>query len=289
MALMRNESIERVAALLNLALPSKKAAAGVARSALTQARQRIGDEPIAYLFSRTASEWAREGAREHRWRGLDLYVMDGTTLRTPDSPENWQQFGGQIGNGLRPGSAYPMVRLVALMSVRTHLLGAVRFGPYGVGELTLAHDLWKEIPDNSVTIVDRNFLVAAQLTSHADVARGRHWLTRSKKRLKLRVVKQLGKGDALVEVMLSKDSRRAHPGLPDVWLCRAIEYQRKGFPLSTLLTSLTDPKEFPRDELVSLYHERWEVEVAYDEIKTHMLAREETIRSRTPTGVKQEL
>ena len=65
--------------------------------------------------------------------------------------------------------------------------------------------------------------------------------------------------------------------------------QVKGHPRSTLLTSLTDPKLYPAKELVELYHERWEAEIAYDEVKTHLLAREETIRSRTPDGVRQEL
>ena len=289
MALMRNESIERVAALLNLALPAKKGDALVVRSALTQARQRLGEEPVGYLFSRTASEWAGRSAQAHRWRGLELYAMDGSSLRVSDSPENWQEFGGQVGNGKRAGSAYPMVRIVALMAVRSHLLAAVRFGPYEVGEVTLARDLWADIPNDSVAIVDRNFLIAAQLTSHAGAGQNRHWLTRAKKRMRLRTVERLGANDTIVEVQLSPSVRRAHPEIPKEWRCRAIRYQRKGFPPSTLLTSLTDSKKFPRDEIVELYHERWEVELGYDELKTHMLAREEAIRSRTPSGVRQEL
>ena len=289
MALMRNESIERVAALLNLALPTKKGDALVVRSALTQARQRLGDEPVEYLFSKTASEWATRSASAHLWRGLQLYAMDGSTLRVPDSAENWQKFGGQVGNGERAGSAYPMVRVLALMAVRSHLLAAVRFGAYEVGEVTLAKDLWADIPNDSVAIVDRNFLIAAQLTSHSEMGQNRHWLTRAKKRIRLRTIERLGAKDAIVEVQLGRSVRRAHPEIPKVWTCRAIQYQRKGFPPSTLLTSLTDAKKYPRDAVVELYHERWEVELGYDELKTHMLAREEAIRSRTPNGVRQEL
>jgi hypothetical protein len=70
---------------------------------------------------------------------------------------------------------------------------------------------------------------------------------------------------------------------------RAIAYQRKGFRPSTLLTSLLDAARYPADELVALYHERWEIELGYDELKTHLLDRQEAIRSRTPEGVRQEI
>jgi len=77
--------------------------------------------------------------------------------------------------------------------------------------------------------------------------------------------------------------------VPAVWKVRAVRYQRKGFPPSTLLTSLLEPVAYPAEELIALYHERWELEVGYDEIKTHLLEREEAIRSKTPSGVRQEL
>src|SRR5215216_3181605 len=97
MALMRNESIERVAALLGVALPSTKGEL-VARSALTQARQRLGEAPLEYIFRATGAEWSARSANVHRWRGLALYAMDGSTLRVPDSGENWEAFGGQVGS-----------------------------------------------------------------------------------------------------------------------------------------------------------------------------------------------
>jgi Transposase DDE domain len=92
-----------------------------------------------------------------------------------------------------------------------------------------------------------------------------------------------------VEIELSRDTRRRNPGLPATWVARAIHYRRKGFQPSVLVTSLTDPTKHPRDEVVELYHERWEIELGYDEVKTHMLAREEAIRSRTSEGARQEL
>ncbi|MGH9657707.1 MAG: IS4 family transposase, partial [Bryobacteraceae bacterium] len=288
MALMRNDSIERVATWLDLALPVGDGS-GVAKSALAQARQRLGEDPVAYLFAVTAAAWAAQSAERHRWRGLSLYAADGTTLRVPDSPENWRAFGGQHGNGLRHGSAYPTVRLVALMTVRSHLLSALVFDDYHTGETTLWNGLWKELPDDSVTIVDRNFLVADHLTQLERSGRNRHWLTRRKKTTRLKRIERLGPNDSIVEIRLSEQTRRAYPDLPEAWRVRAISYRRKGFRPSTLLTSLLDPKAYRAAEIISLYHERWELELGYDEIKTHMLAREETIRSRTPVGVRQEI
>lgn len=288
MALLRNESIERVVAMLGLALPSSSGGTA-AKSGIARARQRLGEEPLEYLFAFTAEHWATQSATRHHWRGLALYCMDGTTLRVPDSPENWAAFGGQCGNGKRGGSAYPMVRLVALMALRSHLLYSLSFGDYATGEVTLAEDCWPVVPSNSLTIVDRGFMVAHQLTRLQRGAENMHWLTRAKKTTRLRTIEKLGPSDRLVEIRLSDSTRRAHPELPAVWQARAITYRRKGFRSSTLLTSLCDARRYPADEIVALYHERWDHEIGYDEVKTHLLDRQEAIRSRTPDGVRQEI
>lgn len=288
MALMRNESIRRVSDLLSLVLPSTKKPL-VAPSALTQARQRLGDEPLEYLFTVSATEWTARSADEHRWRGLALYALDGTTMRVPDSEQNWKEFGGQKGSGRRGGSAYPTVRAVALMAVRARLIAAIRFGPYSKGETTLAGPLWDEIPDNSLTIGDRGFLISGTLHRLASTGANRQWLVRAKKTFKLRTIKTFGPNDRLVEVMLSPQTRKAHPELPPEWRVRAVRYQRRGFRPVLLLSSLLDARKYPAREIAELYHERWEIELGYGEIKTQLLAREEAIRSRTVAGVRQEL
>jgi hypothetical protein len=288
MGLLRDESIERVVDSLDLALPSKRGDL-VAKSAIAQARQRLGDEPLAYLFAMTAAAWATDSADRHRWRGLALYGADGTTLRVADSAENRTTFGGHSAGEDRGDSGYPMVRVLGLMALRSHLLAAVRFADYRTGEVTLAKELWQDLPDNSLTIVDRNFLVSSQLTSLVRSGSNRHWLTRAKTTTRLKTMRRLGKNDELVEIELSAQTRRLHPELPQVWQARAITYQRKGFRPSVLLTSLLDPEQYPAAEIIALYHERWEIEIGYDEIKTHMLDRQETIRSRTAQGVRQEI
>ena len=287
MGLLRNESIDHVVDSLGLALPARKDSL-VAKSTIAQARQRLGDEPLAYLFAMTASAWAAKSADRHRWRGLALFGADGTTLRVADSSENRDTYGSASA-GSRGVAGYPMVRVVALMALRSHLLSAVRFADYNTGEVTLARHLWLELPDDSLTIVDRNFLVSDDLTSLVRSGKNRHWLTRAKKDTRIKSLQRLGPNDELVEIQLSDQTRKSHPDLPAVWQARAITYQRKGFEPSVLLTSLIDAEAYPAEEIVALYHERWEIELGYDEIKTHMLAREETIRSRTPQGVAQEI
>lgn len=288
MALLRNRSIADVVSKLDLALPGPRGPT-VAPSALASARQRLGDEPMEWLFHRCAGEWAHGSASLHRWRGLSLYGVDGTTVRVPDSRENRSEFGSQKAGGKRGQSGYPLVRLVALMALRSHLLAAVRFGPYGKGEGTYAKELWSSVPGDSLSIVDRGFLSAGILIPLARDGKNRSWLTRAKSNTRWEVVGQLGPGDELVEMTVSREARRKDPSLPERWTVRAIRYERKGFRPQTLLTSLVDAQQYPATELIAIYHERWELELGFDEIKTEILEREEAIRSKSPRMVRQEI
>jgi hypothetical protein len=243
---------------------------------------------MQWLFEKCAAKWATESARRHAWRGLSIFGVDGTTVRVPDSPENRAHFGSAPAGAGRGVSGYPLARVVTLMALRSHLLLGAQFGPYDA-ESIYAKDLWARIPDNSVTIVDRGFLDAKTLISITLGGAARHWLTRAKSNSTYRFVKELGRGDDIVEFDVSKEARRKDPTLPATWTVRAIVYQRPGFAPQELLTSLLDHKRFPAKEIVALYHERWEIELGYDEVKTDMLERQEAIRSKTPKGVAQEL
>jgi hypothetical protein len=259
----------------------------VVPSTVAEARARLGDEAMQWLFAISAEHWAHDSASRHRWRGLALYGADGTTLRVPDSPENAEHFG--YARSVRGESGYPMVRAVGLMALRSHLLASVAYGPYETGEITYAAELWPSVPDDSLTTIDKGFFSAGILIPLARDGKNRHWLTRAKKNLRCRVIQRLGPKDQIVEMDVSSRARARDATLPKTWLARAITYQRKGFRPQKLLTSLLDANLYPAAEIASLYHERWELELGYDEIKTEMLDREETIRSRTPAGVRQEL
>ena len=169
-----------------------------------------------------------------------------------------------MANALGRGeSGYPQVRIVASMALRSHVLASFRVADYHTGETTLAKGLWETVPNDSLVVFDRNFLIKGQLVRF-ETSGNRHWLTRSKSNTRWAVVERLGRNDDLVELEIKE------PGLPTTWRIRAIRYKRRGFPPSTLLTSLLDPEAYPASELVALYHERWEIELAYGELKTDM-------------------
>lgn len=285
MALYRHRPVDELVHRLDLVLPGAGRPT-VARSAVAQARARLGDEPLRWLFEKCSSRWAMESARRHAWRGLAVFGVDGTTIRLPDSVDNRSHFGAP--DGPRGAAGYPQARVVTLMALRSHLLLAARFGPYGA-EARYAKELWPLLPDESLAIVDRAFLDAKALVPLARDGRRRHWLTRAKITSSYRMLRRLGRGDDLVEFKVSHFARKEDPSLPATWTVRAIRYQRPGFTPQVLLCSMLDPKEFPAREIISLYHERWEIELGYDEVKTDLLERQEAIRSKTPVGVAQEL
>lgn len=287
MALYRQRPIDELVEQLDLVMPDSGPTT-VAKSGVSKARARVGEKPLKWLFERCAETWGHESARRHSWRGLALYGADGTSFRVPDSPENRAAFDSRSAGPERGLNGYPIARGVTLMALRSHILVGAAFGGKK-SELALAEGLWSKLPDASLTIVDRLYLVASVLMGIHNSGEERHWLTRAKSLTKWEVIETLGDGDQLVEITLHKDTRAAHPELPKQWRMRALRYQRAGHPPQTLLTSLVDASKYPASEVRELYHERWEIELGYDEVKTHMLERVETIRSKTPTGVMQEL
>jgi hypothetical protein len=286
MAIYRQRPIDDLVSHLDLVLAGA-GPASMAKSAVSQARTRLGEEPLKWLFERCSDKWAHESARRHAWRGLALYGVDGTSIRVPDSLENREYFGSH-GARNNEVSGYPLARVVTLMALRSHILAGAALGPWG-DERPYAAELWSKIPPDSLTIVDRNFLAAHILVEVEQGGTNRHWLTRAKSNSAWTVVKKLGKGDELVVMTPQSYPRERLATVPKVWQMRAIHYRRPGFKPQTLLTSLTDATQFPADELRELYHERWEMELGYDEVKTDMLDRQEAIRSKTVKGVLQEL
>jgi hypothetical protein len=289
MALYRHLSIEQIALVLRLA-KAHRGTLSVTSGAIAKARNRLGVRPLANLFRALAPREARAQAEApaQRWRGLSLWGVDGSSVRAPDSPENRAAFGGHSG-GERGDSAYPLVRLVVLMALRSHLLADVRFGRFARGELDLAKRLWAQLPDHSLTLVDRNFLSAAVLFAITRGGTQRHWLLRLKCNTHYRVVRALGPGDWLVELATSPEARRRDPTLPRTYQARVVAYQVRGFRAQKLLTSLVDARAYPAAELVLRYHERWELELGLDEWKTDLLGGLPILRSTSPNRVRQEL
>lgn len=288
MGLYRDRPIAEIVKMLDLVLPDAKGKRRrISKGAIPPARDRLGAEPLRELFATTARHWALASAEQHRWHGLMVLGADGTTLRVADTQENREAFG--LPGSSRGSAAYPQIRAVGLMALRSHLLLDFIFAGYGVGETTLAAQMLQSVPSQSVTILDRGFVHYHLLHQIWSGGEERHWLVRGKKKLKWTVIKKLGRGDLLVEIEFAPALGKEHPELPPTFRARVVRYHRKGFRPQFLLTSLLDEQKYPAAEIAELYHERWELELGYDEIKTHTLERGEALRSKSPERVKQEV
>ncbi len=255
--------------------------------AVADARARVGDVVMQELFKITAGHWRNLDDFAHlRFHGLIVLAADGVTIRTPDTPSNVDEFGKPSSR--RGEAAYPVVNAVALLEVVTHFIVDVEFGGAKTSELAMFEPLVARLPPDSVTILDRNYDSVRHL--HLVQARGeeRHWLARSKGRVGARVLRSLGEGDDLVEISVGRDARRKDATLGDTFIARCIRYTA-GSTKVTLLTSMLDPVRFPAAEIAALYHQRWEIEMTFDDLKTEQRESALTLRSKTPVGIRQEL
>lgn len=288
MGLFADRSILAVVDQLDLLLPE---AESLAPSAVPQARRRLGAEPLAHLFGQTAGAWALDCPEEQRFRGLQLFALDGVCMRVADTDANFAHFGKPGGRGGSNDAGYPQLRGACLLNVGSRMLLDAHFGPYATSEHELAADLWASVPDRSLTIVDRGFVAyhnAAELLRHGT---HRHLLMRLRADNNFETEKVLDDGSELVRWSCPQHllSECEELGLATSIVGRVISYQHEDGEPSRLFTTLTDIVEYPAQELVDLYHQRWEIELAYDEVKTHMLERKEALRSKSPEGVEQEV
>ncbi|MGL5934275.1 MAG: IS4 family transposase [Cetobacterium sp.] len=286
LALFRRQSIAEVVVHLDLLLPNEHDPE-IANSALTQARQRLGEEPLAQLFSLCACAWDTRHQRGQSWRGLARYAIDGTTLRTSDSPENRQHFGAQA-YASEVVSSYPQLRMVTLTALATHLIREVAFGEYGKNEMLYAQEVIELIPDYSLTVLDKGFLSAEILLPLQGNGQQRHWLIPAKSNTKWERLES-SERDYRVRMKVSPQARAKRPELPEYWEARAIEVLSRQGTKRVLLTSLLDRTKYPAAEIAEQYSQRWRIETSYRELKQSLLGDEITLRSGTPATVRQEV
>jgi hypothetical protein len=286
LAMYRHESIPQVVAHLDLVLPDE-VNPEIAKSALTHARQRLGEAPLAQLFALSATAWDERHRHGRTWRGLTRYAVDGSTLRTSDTPDNRQHFGAQAyASGVV--ASYPQLRMLTLTSLTTHLVREAVFGEYGKNEMRYARDLLQAIPDHSLTVFDKGFLSADLLLQVQQHGLGRHWLIPAKSNSKWERLDP-HPTDYRVRMKVSPQAREHNPALPTHWEARAIETVSRHGRRRILLTSLLDAKAWPAKEIAEQYQERWRIETSYRELKQGMLGDELTLRSGTPDTVRQEV
>jgi hypothetical protein len=255
------------------------------KSGISQARTRLGWEPIQQLHDNIVKPIAVESTKGAWYRSWRLVSMDGSTLDTADEKDNEKTFGRPSVS--RGSSAFPQVRFVSLVENGTHVLFGTRMGGIETGEITLAKQVVASLVKGMLCLADRNFYGFA-LWNQAR-ATGADLLWRIKKNLRLPREKQLPDGSYLSRIYASeKEQRHSENGI----VVRVVEYKLEGVPGSEpiyrLLTTILDPEAAPATELAALYHERWEIETALDELKTHLRGSRIVLRSKTPDLVRQE-
>jgi hypothetical protein len=255
------------------------------KSGISQARTRLGAEPLCRLHERLVrpvATRATRGAWYRRWR---LVSLDGSCLDVADTGENRAAFG-RPGAG-RGESAFPQVRFVALVENGTHVLFGTRLGRFEEGETTLAWQVLAALRSGMLCLADRQFFGHALWQAAA--ASGADLLWRVKRNLRLPRETRLADGSYLTTIYASERDRRHKAAGVQV---RVVEYRLEGIadaePLYRLVTTILDPAAAPAAELAALYHERWEIEGALAELKTHLRGARMVLRSKTPELVRQE-
>lgn len=255
------------------------------KSGISQARSRLGAEPLRALHDEVVRPIAVAGTRGAFYRQWRLVSLDGSTLDVADTSANRQSFGPP-GDSPRDG-AYPKLRFVSLVECGTHVLFGTAMADYATGEATLARQVIANLHAGMLCLCDRLFFSFA-LWEQARTT-GAELLWRVKSNLRLPCSQRLADGSYLSRIDLSLKHRRKATGAITV---RVIEYRLEGVPgaepLYRLVTSLLDPQQAPAIELAALYQQRWEIETALDELKTHLRGRNIVLRSKTPELVRQE-
>lgn len=254
-------------------------------SGISQARTRLGWEPLRQLHDAVVKPIAVAATKGAWYRGLRLVSVDGSTMEIADESANEAAFG-------RPGasrgmSAFPQLRFVALVENGTHVLFGTQLGAYASGEITLAKAVLNALGKGMLCLADRNFFGFALWVQARST--GAELLWRIKTNARLPREQPLADGSYLSRIYPSQSDRRHQSNAVTL---RVIEYRLHGVadaePIYRLVTSLLDPAPAPAAELAALYHQRWEIETALAELKTHLRGAKIVLRSKTPDLVRQE-
>jgi hypothetical protein len=255
------------------------------KSGISQARTRLGAEPLRQLHDRLVRPVATRTTRGAWYRHWHLISLDGSCLDIADTDENRATFGRPEAR--RGESAFPQIRFAALVENGTHVLFGARLGRYEEGETTLAHGVLTALRPGMLCLADRQFFGYALWQAAA--ATGADLLWRVKHNLRLPREARLADGSYLTTIYPNEKNRRHQANGVRV---RVVEYRLEGIagaePLYRLVTTILDPAAAPAAELAALYHERWEIETALDELKTHLRGAQTVLRSKTPELVRQE-
>jgi Insertion element 4 transposase N-terminal/Transposase DDE domain len=259
-----------------------------AKGSIFKARARLGREPLRLLFEAVAGPLAGEATQGAFYRGLRLLSLDGTCLDVADTAANEQEFGRPGSSRREGGGAFGQLRLVALSETGTHAICAAALGPLSSSENALADELLPRFAPGMLCLADRGFYSFERWQSARQT--GAQLLWRVRANLVLPREQQLADGSYLTRIYATQTDQRAHRDGQQV---RVIEYQLDDGVSDVeqryrLLCTILEPEQAPAAELGVLYHERWEIENALDELKVHQRGPRVVLRSKSPDGVYQE-
>jgi len=255
------------------------------KSGISQARTRLGSEPVKKLYQTVVTPMATERTKGAWYRGWRLVSLDGSTLDVADTAENEAAFGRPAAS--RGSSAYPQIRFVALLESGTHVLTGAQMAGCRTDETALAKQVIPRLQKGMVCLADRYYL-GYKLWRKARNT-GADLLWRVRKNIRLDIEKRLPDGSYRSRIYRSTADRvRQRNGIA----VRVMEYRLEGIPgaepLYRLVTTILDHRPAPAKELAALYQERWEIETTLDELKTHLRGARIVLRSKTPDLVRQE-
>jgi hypothetical protein len=220
------------------------------------------------------------------YAGLRLVAMDGSTFEVPDEADNVKHFGYP---GSRNGHAgYPHAQCAVLVECTTHAILDANMGAYRDSEWEICQPLLRSLKPGMLCLADRGFKAFEYWRQAKETGAQLLWRCRNDRQLP--VHRELADGSYLSVIYPPGKGRRAAEA--EAIVVRVIEYALPGLPDAQpryrLLTSLLDPGVAPALELAAVYHERWQVEAVFDELKTHLLQRRRVFRSKTAALVRQE-
>lgn len=258
------------------------------KSAISQARTRLGAAPLEALYRAVVAPIATTSTLGAWYRGWRVMSLDGTTLDVGDTSANARAFGRPTSvRGANATGAFPQVRLVGLLENGTHAICAAQLGAYGTSEPVVATAVVPRLTSEMLCLADRG-LLSFDLWRQATTT-GAALLWRAGVTFTLPILERFADGSYRSEL---RWNRQCHSPDRTPISVRVIEYTVPPMPADVrsyrLVTSLLDPARAPAADLATLYHERWEMETAFDELKTHLRGSQRVLRSKTPELVQQE-
>jgi len=260
------------------------------KSAIFQARARLGSEPLAALFARVAAPLGTDAMPGVWLAGRRLVAVDGCCLDVADTSVN-AEFFGRPGVNKGEQAAFPQARLVALAECGTHAMFAAQVGPYTQSEATLTGALLDRLEPGMLVLADRGFFSYALWRKAIGTGADLLWRIRTDPAgPKPQHLRDLEDGSWLAHL------RRATPAAArrqEPLLVRVIDYRiddgRENTTGYRLFTTILDPATATAAELAAAYTQRWEIELAFDELKTHQRGPRSVLRSKSPDLALQEI